>query len=249
MKGLLPFFIAIVFCATGFSQKPESFNYQALIRNKAGELVVSKPASFRLSILAGNASGVAVYIETQTATTNKEGLVSISIGNGSDKTGNFSLIDWNADKFFLKVETDLEGGTDYTQISTLQLLNIPFEVQKRSAKRPTEVVIEDEFLLTRKYVGEFLDYRHTGPETSDGPNIIWIKTSMDKTFGKLSVIGKNCDFTAGDHLYIRRIFYSPGNVSGSGYWIYQIENDSSIFYRLSEFQYDKKVYVETLFLQ
>jgi len=38
-------------------------------------------------------------------------------------------------------------------------------------------------------------------------------------------------------------------VSGSGYWIYQIENDSSTYYRLSEFQYDKKVYIETLFRQ
>ena len=97
-------------------------------------------------------------------------------------------------------------------MSTTQLLNIPFESQKKSAKRATEVVIEDEFLMTRKYVGEFLDYRHTGPETSDGPNIIWIKTSMDKTFGKLSAYGKNCDFTLGDNLYIRRIFYSPGDV-------------------------------------
>ena len=132
-------------------------------------------------------------------------------------------------------------------MSTTQLLNIPYESQKKSAKRATEVVIEDEFLLTRKYIGEFLDYRHTGPETSDGPNIIWIKTSMDKTFGKLSAYGKNCEFTIGDNLYLRRIFYSPGDVSG--YWIYQIENDSSVYYRLSEFQYDKKVYVETLFLQ
>jgi len=249
MKGLLLFFIAFVFCLHVNGQKAESFFYQALVRNETGELVVSKPVSFRISILAGNTSGVVVYIETQTASTNKEGLISLAIGNGSDKTGKFNNIDWNADKYFLKVESDPAGGTSYTHVSTTQLLNIPFEVQKKSAKRPTEIVIEDEFLKTRKYVGEFLDSRHTGPETSDGPNIIWIKTSMDKTFGKLSAFGRTCDFTLGDHLYIRRIFYSPGDVTGSGYWIYHIENDSSIYYRLSEFQYDKKVYVETLFLQ
>ncbi len=247
MKGLFLFFIAFVFCLNINSQKPESFHYQALVRNETGQLVISKPVSFRISILAGSASGVVVYIETQTATTNKEGLVTLSIGNGSDKTGNFSTVDWNGDKYFLKIETDAAGGTDYTEMSTTQLLNIPFESQKKSTKRTSEIVIEDEFLVTRKYIGEFLDYRHTGPETSDGPNIIWIKTSMDKTFGKLSAYGKNCDFTLGDNLYLRRIFYSPGDVSG--YWIYQIENDSSVYYRLSEFQYDKKVYVETLFLQ
>lgn len=247
MKGLLLFFIAFVFSSCGYGQKPESFSYQALVRNDTGELVVSKPVSFRLSILAGNASGVVVYIETQTATTNKEGLISLEIGNGSDKTGNFTTIDWNADKYFLKVETDPADRGDYTEMSTTQMLNIPFEAQKKSAKRPTEIVIEDEFFVTRKYVGDFLDYRHTGQENSDFPNIIWIKTSMNKTFGKLSAYSKNCDFTIGDHLYIRRIFYSPGIMSG--YWIYQIENDSSIYYRLSEFQYDKKVYIETMFVQ
>jgi hypothetical protein len=247
MKGLFLFFVAFVFCLHGYGQKPESFYYQALVRNGTGELVVSKPLSFRISILAGSASGVGVYIENQKATTNKDGLITLTIGNGSDKTGNFSTIDWNTDKYFLKVETDPTGGTAYSEMSTIQLLNIPFESQKKSAKRASEIVIEDEFLLTRKYIGEFIDYRHTGPETSDGPNIIWIKTSMDKTFGKLSAYGRNCEFTIGDNLYLRRIFYSPGDVSG--YWIYQIENDSSVYYRLSEFQYDKKVYVETLFLQ
>jgi hypothetical protein len=247
MKGLLLFFVAFVFCLNGKGQKPESFYYQALVRNVTGELVVSRTLSLRISILAGSASGVGVYIETQKATTNKEGLVTLTIGNGFDKTGSFNTIDWNADKYFLKIETDATGGTAYTEMSTIQLLNIPFEAQKKSAKRASEIVIEDEFLLTRKYIGQFLDYRHTGAETSDGPNIIWIKTSMDKTFGKLSAYGRNCEFTIGDNLYIRRIFYSPGDVSG--YWIYQIENDSSLYYRLSEFQYDKKVYVETLFLQ
>jgi len=247
MKGLFLFFIAFVFSLHVNGQKPESFYYQALVRNETGQLVVSKPVSFRISILAGSAAGVVVYIETQTATTNREGLVTLAIGNGADKTGNFSKIDWNGDKYFLKIETDAAGGTAYTEMSTTQLLNIPFESQKKSTKRASEIVIEDEFLVTRKYIGEFLDYRHTGPETSDGPNIIWIKTTMDKTFGKLSAYGKNCDFTIGDNLYLRRIFYSPGDVSG--YWIYQIENDSSVYYRLSEFQYDKKVYVETLFLQ
>jgi hypothetical protein len=247
MKGLFLFFAAFVFCLHGYGQKPESFYYQALVRNGTGELVVSKPLSFRISILAGSASGVGVYIETQKATTNKDGLITLTIGNGSDKTGNLNTIDWNTDKYFLRVETDPTGGTAYLEMSTVQLLNIPYESQKKTAKRASEIVIEDEFLLTRKYIGEFLDYRHTGPETSDGPNIIWIKTSMDKTFGKLSAYGKNCEFTIGDNLYLRRIFYSPGDVSG--YWIYQIENDSSVYYRLSEFQYDKKVYVETLFLQ
>jgi len=247
MRRLLLFFIAFVFCLSASGQKPESFYYQALVRKLTGEVVVSGPVSFRLNILAGSPSGVVVYSETQTGTTDRDGLATLEIGNGSYKTGNFSSIDWNAGKYFLKVETDPAGGNSFTEISTAQLLNVPSESQKKSMKRSTDIVIEDEFLMTRKYVGEFLDYRHTGTSTSDGPNIIWIKTSMDKSFGKLSAYGKSCDFTPGDKLYIRRTYFSPGDVSG--YWIYQIENDSSIYYRLSEFQHDKKVNVETLFIQ
>ena len=208
MKGLLLFLTAFVFCSGGFGQKPESFYYQAVLRYPTGELVISKPVSLRISILAGSASGLVFYSETQTATTNGEGMISLFIGNGYEKTGNFMTIDWNADKYFLKVEIDAAGGTSYSVISTTQLLNIPFESKKKSAKRTTEIVIEDEFLVTRKYIGEYLDYRHTGPETSDGPNIIWIKTSMDKNFGKISAYGKTCQFTIGDKLYLRRIYYS-----------------------------------------
>jgi hypothetical protein len=245
MKGLLIFLIVFVFYTDGYCQKPESIDYQALIRNASGQLVISKIVSFRLSIVAGSPSGFVVYSETQSSATNKDGLVSLKVGTGKDKNGSLSTIDWNDEKYFLKVESDPEGANSYREMSAVQLVNVSSEVQKQSSKRTSEIIIEDEFLVTRKYVGDYLDYRHTGPSTSDGPNIIWIKTSHDKTFGKLSAYGKSCDFRKGDKLYLRRIFFSPGDISG--YWVYHIENDSSVYYRLSEFQYDKKVFVETLF--
>jgi hypothetical protein len=104
---------------------------------------------------------------------------------------------------------------------------------------------EDQLVVTRKYMGDFIEYRHTGAETMSGPNIIWIKTSLDSTYGKISAYGKKCDFSPGERLYIRRILYSPGGVSG--YWEYRIENDSSLFYKVTEFQHDRKVSAQTLF--
>lgn len=246
MKGVLFYLTVFVFCSLGYGQRPDSFYYQTVVRDRTGQLVVSKTLTLKLSILAGSPTGLVVYSEKQTDTTNKEGLISLVVGEGSDKTRTFTTIDWNADKYFLKVEVDTAGGSDFAMLGTTQVLNVPFETLKKSEKRSTEVVLEDEFLVTRKYVGQYVDFRHTGPENSAGPNIIWIKTTLDKNFGKLSAYGRTCDFKAGDKLYLRRIYYSPGDVTG--YWIYQIENDSSVFYRLSEFQYDKKVYVETMFL-
>lgn len=103
------------------------------------------------------------------------------------------------------------------------------------------ILPEDEIFVTRKYIGNFVDYRHTVPETFGDPHLIWIKTTMDSTYGKISAYGKKCKFSPGDRIYLRRTYSTPGVF---GYWEYQIENDSSVYYRASEFQYDNKVLVQ-----
>jgi hypothetical protein len=103
---------------------------------------------------------------------------------------------------------------------------------------------EDELIVTRKYVGNFLDYRHTAPERVTDPHIVWIKTTQDSIYGKLSVLSRECEFEEGDRLFLRRKYVTPGVW---GYWEYQIENDKNVFYKLSEFQHDRKVPVQSLF--
>ncbi len=104
---------------------------------------------------------------------------------------------------------------------------------------------EEEIIIIRKYVGVFLEYRHTGPDNFAGKNIIWIKTTMDSTYGKFSAYGKMCSFKPGDRLFLTRNYYSPGSISG--YWIYMIENDSTFSYRVTDYQYDKRVFIKTMF--
>jgi hypothetical protein len=103
---------------------------------------------------------------------------------------------------------------------------------------------ENELLVTRKYMGNFLEYRQTGFDEFAGPSIIWIKTTMDSTYGKIAAYGKKCNFSAGDRLYLRRIYITPGIM---GYWTYQIENDSSVFYEVMRYQSDKDIMIEELF--
>ncbi|MGB8358756.1 MAG: hypothetical protein WCD55_09085 [Bacteroidales bacterium] len=127
----------------------------------------------------------------------------------------------------------------------LFLLLLVLTVSCGSSKKASSGIAEDELIITRKYVGVFLDYRHTGPENYDGPNIIWVKTSMEDVYGKISAYGKKCDFSEGDRLYLRRTFYSPGIVSG--YWVYTLENDSSVSYRATDLQHDREVFIKTWF--
>lgn len=105
---------------------------------------------------------------------------------------------------------------------------------------------EDGLVMTRKYIGTFIEYRSTPPARFGDPNLIWIKTSMEGTYGRISAYSRDCEFKPGESVYIRKVFIMPGGVSG--YWSYQVESeDEKTVYRLTEFQNDKKVLVETWF--
>jgi hypothetical protein len=245
MRILLLVTALLLISKTGFTQDPEQFEYQAIVRNASGEAVVSRDVSYRFSILTGNVSGISVYSEIHNVTTDKSGLIDLTIGNGMNKTGNLSAIKWDSEKLFLKVESDITGGSDYIDIGTTQMIVIPLNPEAGESKKSSLIIPEDELFIIRKYLGKFIAFRHTGPDTYDGPNLIWIKTSLDNIYGKISAYGKSCEFSVGENLYLKRAYYSPGGISG--YWIYQIENDSKTYYRVTDFQNDKKIFVENLF--
>jgi hypothetical protein len=245
MKRIVLLIIIVLLCKLSITQIPQGFDYHIIVHNVSGEVVVKQAVSVKLSILFGNAYDTVVYSEKHSVITNQRGLASVAIGDGTDKTGNFSSIDWNADKYFLKMEIDATGEANYIDIGTIQILSVPDASSFGTSRKTSLEVVEDELFISRKYVGKFVDYRHTGPMEYNGPNIIWIKTSMDSIYGKISAYDKKCEFSVGDNLYIRRTYYSPGGISGS--WVYQIENDSSIFYSVTDFQHDRKVLVETWF--
>jgi hypothetical protein len=245
MKGLLLFLVVFGLCLRATGQEQETFNYQTIVHTSAGEVIAYRNVSFRISILSGNAFDTVVYSEKHNVETNQMGLASLTIGNGTDKTGNFPGIYWGSDKYFLKVELDTKGGNEYIDIGTTQILIMPYTLRPKNPEKSSPNVTENKLLISRKYVGKFLDYRLTLSKTEIGPNILWIKTSMENVYGKISAYGKKCEFLTGDKLYLKRTYYNPGGISG--YWTYQIENDSSVFYRLTDFQHDRKVPVVSWF--
>jgi hypothetical protein len=109
-----------------FAQAPQKMSYQAIIRNSNDSLLVSTPVGMRISLVQGSPSGTVVFSETQTATTNANGLVSLQIGMGTAVSGTFSGIDWAAGPYYVKTETDLNGGNNYTITSSNELLSVPY---------------------------------------------------------------------------------------------------------------------------
>jgi hypothetical protein len=115
------------------AQAPNKMSYQAVIRNNANALITNTAVGMQISILQGSAIGTAVYVETQTPTTNANGLVSIEIGSVTPVTGTFAGINWANGPYFIKTETDPSGGTSYTITGTSQLLSVPYALYAESS--------------------------------------------------------------------------------------------------------------------
>lgn len=147
MKRIITFFTVVLLAGTvllqhASAQSPEKMSYQAVIRNSSNNLVTSTAVGMQISILQGSISGTVAYAETQTPTTNANGLASIEIGTGTVVSGTFSAIDWANGPYFIKTETDPDGGTNYTITGTSQLLSVPYALHAKTAESTTEVFAE-----------------------------------------------------------------------------------------------------------
>ena len=140
MKKLFTILLAVFLTATVWAQSPNKMSYQAVIRNASNNLVTSTAVAMQISILQGSTGGSAVYVETQTPTTNFNGLVNIEIGGGTVVSGNFSTINWANGPYFVKTETDPDGATGgiaYTITGTSQLLSVPYALYAANAGTAT----------------------------------------------------------------------------------------------------------------
>ena len=120
------FAILLIAVVSLFAQAPQKFSYQAVLRDAGNNLVTSQAVGIRISILQGGVNGSVAYMETQTAVTNANGLVTLQIGGGNVLSGDMSTIDWANGPFFLKTEADPTGGANYTIEGTQQLLSVPY---------------------------------------------------------------------------------------------------------------------------
>jgi hypothetical protein len=108
------------------AQAPTRISYQAVMTDTADLPILNATVGIRISILQGSSSGAPVFVETHTTATNGNGLISIQIGGGTPVTGSIGAIDWSTGPYFVKTETDPNGGTTYTINGTSELLSVPY---------------------------------------------------------------------------------------------------------------------------
>jgi hypothetical protein len=116
-----------------FAQAPQAFKYQAVARDNSGNLIANQSVGFRISILQNSPTGSPVYSETHTVASNNLGLVNLDLGAGNPVSGTFSNINWGTGNYFVKVELDVSGGSNYLLMGTTQLLSVPYALHAQSA--------------------------------------------------------------------------------------------------------------------
>lgn len=111
MFRTLSFHFALLLGLALHAQAPQRMSYQAVVRDDANALVTNTTVGMRVSILQGSINGTAVYMETHAPITNTNGLATVQVGTGTVQSGTMAGIDWSNGPYFMRTETDPNGGT------------------------------------------------------------------------------------------------------------------------------------------
>ena len=125
--------VFVLVCVSIQAQAPQGFKYQALIRDSEGKSMVNQEVGIRINIQQDSSGGTVVYSETHSVTTGSSGLVNLVIGNGSYVSGNFNQVDWSLGNYFVQVEVDKKGGSNYQLVGESKLFSVPYALYSESS--------------------------------------------------------------------------------------------------------------------
>ncbi|MGC6402143.1 MAG: DNA/RNA non-specific endonuclease [Flavobacteriaceae bacterium] len=119
----LKFLIGFLFVTSfSFSQ----FNYQSLIRDTNGNVVVNTDIQIRFGIIYDSPTATPIYSEIHQITTPDDGIVNLLIGHGVAQTGSssFTSIDWSK-IVYVKQEVEIDNSGSFIDFGTNKLNSVP----------------------------------------------------------------------------------------------------------------------------
>ncbi|HNV80480.1 MAG TPA: hypothetical protein PLO02_02415, partial [Tenuifilaceae bacterium] len=131
MKKIASILTGVILSLGVFSQAPQGFNYQAVVRNPQGEPLAEQQVSIRI-VLQDESGVVTHYSETHSVTTSPQGVVSFVVGNGNVQSGDFANIPWADGNIHMQIEVDPTGGSSYTTLGVSQLQSVPYALYAAS---------------------------------------------------------------------------------------------------------------------
>ena len=140
MKNTITRVLMLLFTVGIYAQ---GINYKALIKDNLGNVVASQMVTVQFQILQG--AGMAnVYQETHTPMTDANGIIIISIGEGTRDSGVFANIDWGADDHFLN--TQIDTGAGLIDMGTSGFKTVPYALYAKTAGNLPDGINESNYL-------------------------------------------------------------------------------------------------------
>ncbi|MGC6414052.1 MAG: hypothetical protein ACON5K_05060, partial [Bacteroidia bacterium] len=115
-------FLFLMLCINAYSQ----FNYQSLIRDTNGNIVVNTDIQIRFGIIYDSPTATPIYSEIHQITTPSDGVINILIGDGVVQTGSssFTSIDWSK-IVYIKQEVEIDNSGSFIDFGTNELNSVP----------------------------------------------------------------------------------------------------------------------------
>lgn len=113
----------------------KGINYQAVLRDSENKFIADKNIKVTISILKKEINGELVWEETHNPTTNKVGIFTLVIGQGTRIKGyvsKFSDIRWGTEEHLLKVVAEVDGRT--IDFPASPMLSVPYAFFADSAR-------------------------------------------------------------------------------------------------------------------
>lgn len=107
---------------------PRGFTYQGLAIDAEGNPISDQNIALRFSISKDSPEGDILFQEVQNTTTESTGIFSVKVGRGSSTINNINHLmnNMGRDPLFLIIEMDLQGGSNYKYVGSMELLSVPF---------------------------------------------------------------------------------------------------------------------------
>ena len=133
MKIKLITFLSIVFITKLFGQ--EGFNYQAILYDDNGAIVINRTVDIRLTISGETQPSPSLanaYVETHTVQIGEDGVINVVIGNGIVESAlTLNEIDWGNPPLYIQREVNF--GQGFQILGYSQVLSVPIaEYSKKS---------------------------------------------------------------------------------------------------------------------
>lgn len=133
MKKILTTIFSLVAAATLFAQVPQSFSFQAVMRDNDNSLMANQFVHAKFTITPNDNSDVITYCETQDLTTDSNGILRAEIGKGTSCGGRFDQIHWERGEYLLNCRFDYSAIPEEFLSSTTQLISVPYALVSGSA--------------------------------------------------------------------------------------------------------------------